>query len=146
MRSLPFNLTLLAATLAAGCTLIDQRSFNPQAGIRPQLPAAPAPKASGPAALLTIRYTTPDPAYADELATAVKHALAIKPNVYFTIQTHMPFTGSYESQQAALTEAAASGREIAESIIADGADQGQVEQTVQIDPAVKVREVRIFVH
>jgi len=141
------TLTLtLPLLLLAGCKLIDQRSFNPQAGLPPARPVLPALHISGPTPLVSISYTTADPPYADELANAVKRALAVKPNVLFSVQTLVPLTSSIEAQQAALSAATPTGREIGEAIIADGADQGQIELSVRTDPAVKVKEVRIFVH
>jgi len=135
--------------LLAGCSipLPDQRTFDHNAGAKPTLPRGPALKfPPGPQPLVSIRYTTDDPPYADELATAVKRALAVKANVLFTVQTLVPLASSPEAQQAALTAATPTSREIAEAIVADGADEGQIELLLRADPGVTVKEVRIFVH
>jgi hypothetical protein len=134
----------LLACLAA-CHLIDQRDFNPSAGTRPRSPAAPAP-APGPGALLTISYAAGDPAYAPALAHGVQRALALKPDVLFTVQTLVPVADTPDLQAEALRTAAATGREIGEAIVTDGADQGQIELAVRADPSVHAKEVRIFVH
>ena len=39
-----------------------------------------------------------------------------------------------------------SGREVAQAIVSDGADVGQIEMAARADPAVTLREVRIYVH
>jgi hypothetical protein len=145
MRSIP----LLALLLLAGCHMIlpDQRTFDPHAGMKPVPPKGPAPKfAAGPQPLITISYATPDPAYADELATAVKHALAVKANVLFTVQTLVPLQTTPADQAAAMQAATTTSREIAEAIVADGADVGQIELALRADPGVKADEVRVFVH
>ena len=137
---------LLALALGA-CHLVDQRSFDPDAGRKPLPPAVPAaPLPLGPGALLTLDYATGEPAYALDLANAVRRALTLKPNVLFTVQTLVPLAGDADSQAAALTAATATAREIAEAIVTDGADQGQVELAVRADPAVMAKQVRIFVH
>ena len=139
--------TLTAALLTlASCHLVDQRDFNPNAGKKPVPKAGPVLPFAGPKPLVTIDYTTPDPDYAAELSVAVKRALAVKPNVLFSVNVLVPLAATPEAQAAALQEAAATGREIGEAIVANGADEGQVELTVRGDPAVKVREVRVFVH
>ena len=139
----------LAVTLAltlAGCHLVDQRDFDPKAGRPPALPVAPAQPSSGPKPLLRIGYENTDPDYAPALAAAVKRALTLKPDVLFTVQTLVPLEPTPDAQAASQLAAAATGREIAEAIVADGADQGQIEMTVKADPGVHVKEVRIFVH
>jgi hypothetical protein len=134
---------LLALT---GCHLVDQRDFNPKAGRKPQPPPGPVMKFSGPAPLITITYNTPDPNYAAELAVAVKQALALKQNVLFTVQVLVPLAATPEAQAVALRQATASGREIGEAIVADGADQGQIELAVRGDPGVHLQQVQVFVH
>jgi hypothetical protein len=109
-------------------------------------PAAPAGPAIGPGALLRIAYDTPDPDYAPALATAVKRALTLKPDVLFTVQTLVPLASTPDEQAVAQRAAAATGREVAEAIVTDGADAGQIEMAVKADPGLKVKEVRIFVH
>ena len=145
----PIRRLLIAAPLVllASCHLVDQRDFNANAGRRPMPPPGKPMKAiAGPAPLVTIAYTTPEPDYAAELEVAVKRALAVKSNVLFTVQTMVPLAATPAEQATALQTAAAAGREIGDAIIADGADQGQIELTVRGDPSVHVQEVRVFVH
>ncbi len=148
MRLRMFAFCLLAGV--SGCHLIDQRDFNPHAGDKPKPPPGKPPP-PGPAALLTIKYPhggddSGAPDYADVLAQSVRRALALKAGVLFTVQTAVPPAGTPDAQEAALRDAAATGREIAEAIIADGADEGQVEQVVRADPSAADKQVQVFVH
>jgi len=139
-----FRVTMLSlvATLAS-CHLIDQRTFNPHAGDPPKPPAAKPPP-PGPGPIVTIEYAG-EPNYAASLAQSVHRALAVKPNVLFTVQTLVPQAETPDAQAAALQDASATGREIAEAIIASGADAGQVEQAIRTDPALHDKEVQVFV-
>ncbi len=129
------------------CHLVDQRDFDARAGRPPALPiAAAAPAPSGPGALLRIGYETPDPVYAPALADAVHRAVTLKPGVLFTVQTLVPLAGGPDAQAAALSDAAKTGREVAEAMVVDGAEQGQIEMAVRGDASVRYKEVRIFVH
>jgi hypothetical protein len=141
----------MAAALAlipalGACHLIDQRDFDARAGRKPALATAPAVPSLGPQALLRIAYDNPDPDYAPALAASVRRALTLKPGVLFTVQTLVPLAGTPDAQAALLAAAAGTGREIAEAIVTDGADQGQVELAIKADAGVKVKEVRIYVH
>lgn len=140
------RVAVLLGMLASGCHLVDQRDFNPRAGEPPAAPKTAAAAPTGPGALVTIRYTVPEPAYASELAVAVRRALELKRNVLFTVEAHVPLAGDADAQAASLKEAAPSAREIAEAIVADGADPSQTEIAVRTDPLVRVREVRVYVH
>jgi hypothetical protein len=135
---------LVLPLLAASCHLIDQRDFNKNAG-RPPTPKMVVSHAHPTPSLVTILYTTPNPDYRDTLATAVQKALAVKPDVLFTVTALVPASGS-DSQEARAAAAAASGREVAQAIVDSGAQAGQVEQAVRVDPAVTVREVIVTVH
>jgi hypothetical protein len=137
---------LLSLLLLAGCHLIDQRDFDKNAGMPPSPPkvaAAPAPKS---AALVTIDFDRPDPPYAQELANAVQAAMARKPDVLFTVQTFVPVSGAPDAQAEQARQGAVTGREVAEAIVADGADQGQVELAVRADPGRQVKQVQVLVH
>ena len=137
-----FSRTILGcfwlAFALSGCHLVDQRDFDANAGFPPKpraLPPGPPP----PPSLVTIRYTTPEPQYRDALAAVVTRALARKRDVLFTVTSIVPAAASPE-------EAAASGREVAQAIVDDGAEAGQVEQAVRLDPAAPVKVVTVNVH
>lgn len=137
---------ILAALAAAGCHLVDQRDFDAKAGQKPEGPKVNATPFHGPPALVTIRFDTPDPDYDAVLAEGVHRAMARKPDVLFTVLTLVPLAANPDAQLAAETAAAASGRSIAASIVADGAEPGQVEQAVRSEPNLKLKEVRVLVH
>ena len=141
------GLGALAALVAlGGCHLVDQRDFNKHAGDRPVLPVKRVAAARLVPPLVTIRYDTPDPAYKEVLTDAVQRALSRKRDVLFTVTSLVPPSGDPNAQVAAEGAAAASGRDVAAAIVADGADTGQVEQAVREDAGVTVREVRVDVH
>ncbi len=135
----------LLPCLAAGCHLVDQRTFDAHAD-RPPAPRIAAPATAAAPALVTIRYTTPEPPYHEALAGAVHRALARKPDVLFTVTTLVPgAAASPDVQAATAADASASGRAVAQAIVDDGAEPGQVEQAVRVQPGVAVREVRVTV-
>ncbi len=128
-----------------GCHLVDQRDFDASAGRKP----VPRPGKPGPPptpSLVTIRYTTPEPQYREAVASLVERALARKRDVLFTVTTLVPLGGDPAVQADQAAAAASSGREVAQAIVDDGAEPGQVEQTVRIDTSVAVKEIHIDVH
>ena len=129
---------LCLAALLSGCHLVDQRDFAANAGYPPAPPAA-RPGPAAPPALVRIRYTTPEPQYREALASVVARALARKRDVLFTVMSLVPADSSP-------ADAAASGREVAQAIVDDGAEPGQVEQAVKLDGSASVKEVLVNVH
>ena len=131
--------TMLALAGLSGCTLVDQRTFNPQAGQpppRPQAPAPPlplAPPEPGPPPLLSIRLPGP-PDLRSKIASAVAAARARKRDVVFDVVEITPAV-------AAGAEAA----DIARMIVAQGVPVARVNLSVRPVPNV-AREVRVFVH
>ncbi len=138
-------LCLILALCLPACHLVDQRDFNASAGTKPVPPVVARPTVPAVPALVTIRYTTPNPDYHDVLTAAVHKALARKPDVLFSVATLIPSTGGADATAEAQALAAASGREVAQTIVAAGAQPGQVEQMVGTDPASAVREVVVRV-
>lgn len=130
---------LLMLAGLSGCTLVDQRTFNPDAGRAPARPKPPAPLAPlappepGPPPLLSIRL----PTQADlrsTLARSVTAARARKRDVVFDVVEITPGT-------SAGVEAA----EIAQLIVAQGVPAARVRLSARPIPDV-AREVRVFVH
>ncbi len=138
-------LCLVLPLCLAGCYLVDQRTFDAKAGRKPVPPVVAGPPGHAAPALVTIRYTTPDPEYQDVLASAVHRALARKPDALFSVTTMVPPAENADQAADAAQAAAASGREVAQAIVADGASPGQVEQLVNLDPLLSVREVVVKV-
>jgi hypothetical protein len=141
----PRPLCLILALTLPACHLVDQRDFNAKAGTKPEPPVVAGPPAHTVPALVTIRYTTPNPEYNDVLTDAVHKALARKPDVLFSVATLIPRAAGADATADAEAQAAASGREVAQTIVAAGALPGQVEQMVSVDPSAVVREVVVRV-
>lgn len=128
----------LAGAGLSGCTLVDQRTFNPEAGrppTRPTPPPAPLPSAPpepGPPPLLSVRLPAPSD-LRSTVAKAVAAAQARKRDVVFDVVEITPGT-------AAGSEAA----EIAQMIVAQGVPASRVRLSARPIAAV-AREVRVFV-
>jgi hypothetical protein len=139
-------LCLLIVLATGACHLVDQRDFDRTAGVPPKPKGPAGPPAHPVPALVTVRYSTPDPPYREALSQAVQKALARKRDVLFTVTTLVPPAAGTDEQASAAASAADSGREIAQAIADDGAEPGQIEQIVRIDPSASVREVLVEVH
>ena len=130
---------MLALVAVSGCALVDQRTFNPQAGMPPVHPTPPkpppalAPAEPGSPPLLSIRLPAPTDLRAT-VAKAVAAARARKRDVVFDVVEITPGT-------AAGSEAA----EIAQIIVAQGVPAARVNLSAR--PIANVaHEVRVFVH
>lgn len=136
---------LLAAPLLAGCKLIDQRTFNPQASKPPRPyipPAPPAPKPKPP--FLQIEDGTPEAEYGPAVDRAVKAALARKENVLFIVQLLVPMQTDPTAQAKAMTEATQTDLEpVARRISMAGAQPIQIEMHAIADGSVKHPVVRV---
>ena len=141
-RSLPLLLAL--AALTAGCTLIDQTTFNPRAGLGPLPPPATGP---GPVpALITINFETPNPDYQAQLRQAVDDALTRKRNVAFDVVTVVPATGTPKQQVDAAVSIRADAREVARIISSEGVDDDRVHLLARAEAGAAGRQVQVFVH
>lgn len=136
------SVTILCSIALMGCTLIDQRTFNPAAGEPFKVPAA-----SGVAslALLTIDLAKARPEYQQSLSRAVADAVMRKPDVEFDVVSVVPVEGTPAQQVAAATGITADAREIARAINRDGIDDGRIHLAARSDAGVKTRQVQIFV-
>jgi len=145
-RTIPCPILFLFMALSLpACHLVDQRDFNARAGQKPEHKVAVAKPVPAVPALVTILYTQPNPPYQEVLTDAVRAALARKPDVLFTVATIVPQAPSPAKSADLGAEAAASGREVAQTIVNAGAAPAQVEQIVSIDPAAAYREVVVRV-
>ncbi|WP_252347448.1 hypothetical protein [Gluconobacter sp. P5H9_d] len=138
---------LLATPLLAGCKLVDQRTFNPQAGKPPQPyipPPPPAPKAKPP--FLQIEGGTPESEYGPVVDQAVKSALARKENVLFIVRLLVPLQSDPAAQAKAMTEATQTDLEpVAHRISTAGAQPIQIEMHALTDPSVQHPLIRVDV-
>ena len=137
-------------SLLGGCKLVDQRTFDKNAGRKPvaHVPAVArgAPPPGPPVGGVPTREAPED--WQPRLDAAVREALARKPNVLFTVQSvARPAPGTDAAAQAAALRAVidSQGRAVAQAITADGASALQVEMSAIADPAATAAEVRVFV-
>lgn len=136
----PLLLALVPPAASGGCALVDQRTFNPDAGKPPAVaaaPSAPAAAPAGPAALLTVRFDRPA-AIEGPVRQAVALARARKPDVAFDVVSVVP---DADAAGAGGAEAA----RVARVITAQGVPTARVNLQVRLDPAVGARDVRVFV-
>ena len=140
---------LFCCALLCGCKLIDQRTFDRNAGRAP-VPHVHAPVGHGPAPippLFVVHAGEPAGDWQPDLRAAVAEALARKPNALFTVESVVPPAPSPAAQAASLQASVTlRGRPVADAITRDGAEPSQVEMTATADPAVKAPEVRVYVH
>lgn len=129
----------LAAALA-GCTLIDQNTFNPHAGDAPVVPkpAVPQPPPPGPPPLLVIGPAATG--YADVLGRAVDSARARKPDVVFDV------VEIRRKDAVADDSLGANAAAVAEAIVARGVAPDRVRLVARPEAAGAPGEVRVFVH
>lgn len=131
---------LLLAALLPGCTLIDQRTFDPQAGVAPVVVARPAPPpaASGPPALLTLRLPGD---HTSAIRQAVAAARARKPDVVFDVVAAVPADPAPTVEETAAGNAAA----VAQGITAAGVPPGRVNLVARPEAGADPQTVRVYV-
>lgn len=139
----PFRLVIALAPLLAGCTLIDQRFFNPMAGLPAKAPVVPGPAPIPP--LVAIDFGKPNPDYAASLNQAVAAALARKADAQFDVVTIVPATGTAAQQTEAAVGLIPDAREVARAINRDGVDDDRIHLLAHADAGVSTRQVQVFV-
>lgn len=132
---------MLAAGLVAGCTLVDQRTFNPEAGRRPPsaVPAvaAVAVPEAGPRPLLTVQPPIAPAVIRGDVAKAVAAARALKPEVVFEVVELTADQGAAVGADAA---------EVARLIIAERVPAARVHLAARpIGAGPSAGEVRVYV-
>ena len=146
-RMVRLGLVAMAATgVLSGCRLVDQTTF----GAKP-LPPAPdkiALALDNPdrVPLITVRFNQDSWLYADALANAVDAADQRKSNVNFNVVTVVPAVGSDRQQDAAVASAQQDTLQIMDQMVEAGATADNIHLSARVDPTVKEREVRIYVH
>lgn len=119
--------------LVGGCTLVDQRTFNPGAGVAPIVPPPPAPLVEAPTdprALFTLRPpATLDAAAQQALTRVVRAALARKPAATFSVAAVIPEPGAGAGQAEAVLRA----------VIAAGVAPGQTSLRAQSGSPAEIR-------
>ncbi len=134
---------LLSLLLLSGCALVDQRTFNPQAGLPAKPPPVPGPPPILP--LVTVDFARPNPDYAASLRQAVLDAVARKPTVQFDVVTVVPAIGTTAEQATAATGLTPDAREVARFISREGVDDERIHLLARADAGVATRQVQVFV-
>ena len=137
------RLVVALAPLLAGCTLIDQRTFNPRAGMPAKAPVVAGPAPIPP--LVAIDFGKPNPDYAAALDQAVAAALARKADAQFDVVTIVPGTGTTAQQTAAAVGLIPDAREVARAINRDGVDDDRIHLLARADAGATTRQVQVFV-
>ncbi len=138
----PSQLALLL--LLGGCTLIDQRTFNPRAGMGPLPPPVTGPGPVPP--LIAVDFSKPAPVYEQPLRQAVEQALARKATVTFDVTIVVPNTGTVDEQADAAASIRADARDVARIIVDEGVDEGRVHMLARAESGIVGRQVQVYVH
>jgi len=126
---------LLLLTLG-GCKLIDQTTFDPDAGAEaPPVAIAPA-RAANQIALISIRYDTANPVFQDQLAFAVRAAEQRMPGRDYDV------VGVSTAADAA--QASRDSLAVMDAMTGLGIATARLHLGARIDPAQTVREVRVY--
>ncbi len=131
--------------LLPGCALIDQATFDPALRKVAAEPAPPKPMLEPNGALLTIALTGGQPDYQDSVASAVRQALAAKPNIVFLVVSMVPEKNNVPPTWDQAEAVTVWGRRIAAQIQQDGVDQGQIELGLRATPDLDHGEIRVYV-
>ena len=142
--ALPALLSGVLLALLGGCALIDQRTFNPRAGLGPEPPPMPGPGAAPP--LVSIDFAKPDAVFEEALRRAVDDAVARKPTVAFDVVTVVPATGTVEQQANAAGSIRGDAREVARIIADEGADPDGIHLLARGEPGAVGLLVQVYVH
>ena len=145
VRWFPFALAGgLCACALGGCTLMDQRTFDPAAGQPAKIIQPPGPAA--PTALVVIDFAKPNPDYTEALDQAVESALARKPDVRFEVATVVPATGTAADQAGAAESLTPDARQVARDIAEAGVSDESIELTARSSPQATSRQLQVCVH
>ena len=128
----------------AGCKLIDQTSFYPTAAQKP-VAAPPMPVLDQDGALLTIVLGKGTPDYQPQLASAVKQAKAVKPDIEFNVVSLIPQPSSVPPTWDDAQKVTRWGRRVADDLERDGVDPGQIRLGARAMPGLDHGEIRVYV-
>ena len=133
---------VLGVLATAGCTLVDQNTFDPTAGKVPVIDPAPvvlAPAPAGPLPLLVISPTAGPAEFGPALRKAVASAVARKPLVVFdVVEVLAPDTQA----DVPLGTAALA---VARTIVGEGVPPTRVRLDARPDAASPAHQIRVFV-
>ena len=143
------RVAVLSALLLAGCKLVDQRTFNPQAGVPPVVPkpAPPAPQPDrtldGLAPLVTIRPGQ-DTNYDQAVEQATTAVLARKHDAQFTVLTAVP-PAAPDVQASTVARYAPEAARLASLIERRGVPAQRVRLEARPEANLSAPELRLYV-
>jgi type IV pilus biogenesis protein CpaD/CtpE len=139
MRAVLAALFLIAL---AGCTLVDQRSFQREGAA----PGAQEVARAGAAAqqVVAVRLGDPAEAWRRSVADAVQAAAQRTPGAAFDVMALVPLRGEPAEQDRRVAEASRDARAVAEVLGAAGIPAERVRLGLQGDPGSPARDVRVF--
>jgi hypothetical protein len=139
-------LSLVLAGLAlAGCKLIDQTTFAPQAEMPEPAQLAALPPVGERPALLSIRYSTPNPQYGEALRTAVAAAEERRPGSIYDVVAVVPVPKDPALQLRDLDQGRQDATRVMQAMMALGVPDTRIALGARTDPSITVREVRVYV-
>lgn len=139
-----------ALAFLPACKLIDQTTFDPDAGKPPLAAAATsaAPAASEPPsgtpAFLRVPLN-PEPDWRGAVRDGVAAARRRKPDVQFDVVAVVPAAGTAEQQATAADTVVEPASRIAAAIRSAGVPAGRVRLLARLEEGVAAPEVRVFV-
>ncbi|MFT9027361.1 hypothetical protein [Acetobacter indonesiensis] len=131
----------------SGCKLVDQKTFNPQAG-KPPKPYIPPPPPGPPPVppLVELVSGTPPAEWSAPVEQMVRKALVRKPNILFVVKCLVPPSGNSDLDQLTLVQLVqGDGQAVTQAIIKAGAAPDQVEITAMPDSTVTKPVIRVYV-
>ena len=132
-----------------GCKLLDQKTFNSQAGVEPKLHIPPPPPGPPPVPpLIELVADTPQAEWKAPVEQIAHKALARKKEVLFVVKCLVPpqATPDQAAEQAALLALVQhDGHAVMQTLIDAGVPQTQVEMSAMPDSAVTKPTVRVYV-
>lgn len=142
----------------AGCKLVDQKTFNPQAGLEPKPYIPPPPPGPPPVPpLIELVAGTPQAEWQAPVEQIAHRALARKQEVLFVVSCLVPpqagqapvaqdDPAAQEAEQSALLALVQhDGHAVMQALIDAGVPQTQVEMSAMPDSAVTKPTVRVYV-
>ncbi|MBO1328720.1 hypothetical protein OQ496_10220 [Acetobacter suratthaniensis] len=156
LTALPLSFVLLSLT---GCKLVDQKTFNPHAGVPPRPYVPPARPGRPPAPpLIELVAGTPEADWKAQVQDIARRALARKPEALFVVRCLVPpgpavppptyKEGSNAERfvsTALIALASGDGRAVMQALMDAGVPQAQVEMTAMPDSTVTKPTVRVYV-
>lgn len=130
-----------------GCKLVDQKTFNPNAGVAPKPYIPPPPPGPPPVPpLIELAAGTPASQWEAPVDQITRLALSRKPDVLFVVRCLVPLQANADAEQSSLMNLVqGDGRAVLQEMINAGASEAQVEMSAMPDSSVTKPVVRVYV-